>query len=242
MSGSVSYRFDIVSIHFSLRPLSSGWAGLLDALHAKPKMMTATIYVVDDDEAVCDSLRFLMDSAGYRVVTFADAAGLLGFVENEDMLAGCLIADLRLPGPSGLDMHDQLRRRGVMVPTIMITGHGDVPAAVRAIKAGIVDFLEKPFSDSDLLDRVRSAVKKDDDWRRDRQRKDELRQRYQSLSPKEHAVMWEVVKGKLNKQIAEQRNRSEKTIEVHRSSVMKKMQAKNLAALVKMSIDLDDQQ
>ncbi len=205
-------------------------------------MHLTTVYVVDDDDAVCDSVRFLLESAGFGVHTFSGADSLLDHLDESPFEPGCLVADLRLPRMSGLDMHDALLDRGLLIPTVIITGHGNVSAAVRAMKAGVLDFLEKPFTDDGLLSRVRQAVKLDGEWRSERAERAAVEQRYETLSPKENQVFWAVVKGKLNKQIASEIDRSAKTIEVHRSQAMKKMKAKSLAALVRMAVMLEDGQ
>ena len=192
------------------------------------------VFVVDDDKAVRESLRWLLESVGLRVQTFATADEFLG--RHDAAAAGCLVVDLRLPGMSGLDLQDALQRKGIRVPVIMISGHGDVPVAVRAMKGGAMDFIEKPFSDQVLLDRVRDAVEMDRKFRElDRQRV-EVTHRLGMLTPREREVMQLVVEGKLNKQIAAELGLSHKTIEVHRAHVMEKMQADSLAKLVRMAM------
>jgi len=194
-----------------------------------------TVYVVDDDAAVRDSLRFLIESVGLTAEVFANASEFLA-VADPDM-CGCLVADLRLPGGiSGLDMVDQLRDRGVSLATVVITAHGDVPDAVRAIKGGAVDFLSKPFPDHVLLDRVQEAMKRDVEQHRQRRRFDVIHERVDRLTARERQVMERVVDGALNKQIAAELGLSHKTIEVHRAQVMRKMEADSLADLVKMSV------
>ncbi|MEM8739020.1 MAG: response regulator [Planctomycetota bacterium] len=196
--------------------------------------LTISVFVVDDDPGVRDSLRYLLESNGHHVETFETARAMIDRARRS--LAGCLIADLRLPGMSGLDMCDALHDMGVRLPTLVITGHGDVSAAVRAMKAGAVDFLEKPFSDSALLDHVATALDLD---QRHRVSDAELRRvagLYDLLTPRERQVMAAVVEGKLNKQIAADLGLSHKTIEVHRAHVMDKMNAGSLAQLVRMAV------
>lgn len=196
-----------------------------------------TVYVVDDDAAVRDSLKFLLESVDLPVVAFGSANEMLAQVTPESR--GCLVVDLRLPGMSGLDLMDQLQKNGANLPAIMITGHGDVAAAVRAMKAGALDFIEKPFNDEILLDRVRAALRQDDVQYVSDEYRREIVARAKRLTPREVQVMAQVVQGKLNKQIATELGLSHKTIEVHRAHVMEKMQAGSLAELVRMSIVLE---
>lgn len=200
---------------------------------------TPTVYVVDDDKAVRDSLCWLIESVGMRVETFASAREFLDRCDAGEM-RGCLVADVRLPGVSGLDLQENLRRRGLHLPTIIITGHGDVPIAVRAMKGGALDFIEKPFSDQVLLDRVREALTRDERYRELALRHDEIAQRYERLSRREREVMELVVQGRLNKQIAADLDLSHKTIEVHRAHAMEKMEADSLADLVRMAVVLEE--
>jgi len=196
-----------------------------------------TVYVVDDDKAVRDSLQWLIESVGLRVETFENAQAFLS--RCSDGMAGCLVADLRLPGMSGLDMHDQMIDAGHDMVTIIITGHGDVPQAVRAFKAGAIDFIEKPFSDTALLDRVHEALRMDKENRDVADHRAQISERYERLTPRERQVMGRVVHGDLNKQIASDLGLSHKTIEVHRSHVMEKMEAPSLASLVRMAAVLE---
>lgn len=196
-----------------------------------------TVYVVDDDSAVRESLQWLLESVELNVKGFASANELLAEA-NEDW-RGCLVVDLRLPGMSGLDLMDQLKRRGVKLPSIMITGHGDVSAAVRAMKAGAIDFIEKPFNDEILLDRIRAALAIDVEQYESEEYRREITARADRLTPREVQVMGLVVQGMLNKQVATELGLSHKTIEVHRAHVMEKMQAGSLAELVRMSIVLE---
>lgn len=199
-----------------------------------------TVYVVDDDHAVRESLQWLIESVGLPVETFDSAKAFLTRCETGPV-RGCLVVDVRLPGVSGLDLQDQLRERGLYLPTIVITGHGDVPVAVRAMKAGALDFIEKPFSDQTLLDRIREAMDKDEQLHALRARCDVLVERYDRLTNREREVMQLVVAGRLNKQIAAELGLSHKTIEVHRAHVMDKMQADSLADLVRMAVVLEEQ-
>ena len=154
-------------------------------------------------------------------------------------VAGCLVTDVRMPGMSGLDMHERLQATGVSLPTIMVTGHGEVPDAVRAMKAGCVDFIQKPWSNAALLDRVRSAMQMDQDQRSLNAERGEVLERFEKLTARERQVMAAVVEGRLNKQIASELGLSHKTIEVHRAHVMEKMSATSLAKLVRMAVMIE---
>jgi len=198
-----------------------------------PNPKSATVFVVDDDTDVRSSLRFLFESAGHRVEVFPSAQDyLVGFDAGRP---GCLVADVRMPGMSGVDLQTELSRRGCAIPVIFISGHADVPIAVRAMKAGATDFIEKPYSDQTLLDRVQSAIELDADRRRDAARRGEAKALYDSLSPREKEVMALVVQGKANKQIAAHLTLSQKTIEVHRSQVMRKLRVQNVPDLVRIA-------
>lgn len=198
------------------------------------------IYLVDDDTDVLDSLKWLIESAGWRVSTFASSQELLDELSGDHAeLSGCIIADVRLPGMSGLGLQQELIKRGVRLPVIIITGHGDVSMAVRAIKAGAIDFIEKPFPDQILLDRIGEAVIADDQRRKNEIQFINARHHYEKLSAREKQVMGEVVDGKPNKQIATTLGVCQKTVEVHRSHVMEKMQAKSLAQLVRIAVAIE---
>jgi FixJ family two-component response regulator len=193
----------------------------------------STVFVVDDDAAVREALRDLIDSVGLRVELFGSAGEFLQ--RKLPHLPSCLILDVRLPGKSGFDLQRELTEANISIPIIFITGHGDIPMSVRAMKAGAVEFLAKPFRDQDLLDVIQLALERD---RATRQREAEiatLRDRFESLTPREQEVLPWVVSGLLNKQIADAIGTSEATVKVHRSQLMRKMGAKSLADLVRMA-------
>jgi RNA polymerase sigma factor (sigma-70 family) len=190
------------------------------------------IYVVDDDLPVRESLDSLIRSVGFRVQTFASAQDFLRYKRPD--VAGCLVLDVRLPGLSGLDLQRQMGQAEIQIPIIFITGHGDIPMSVRAMKEGAVEFLTKPFRDQDLLDAIQQAVERDRASRQARAELAGLRERLRSLTPREREVMRHVVSGLLNKQIAAELGTSEVTVKLHRSKVMQKMQAASLADLVRM--------
>jgi FixJ family two-component response regulator len=191
------------------------------------------IFVVDDDESVRDALVSLIRSAGLGVETFASAPEFLNRQQMDE--PSCLVLDVRLPGLSGLDLQQRLAEINVSTPIIFITGHGDIPMSVRAMKAGAVEFLTKPFRDEDLLNAIREAIQRDGFARRRQAEIAALRDRYESLTAREREVMDLVVKGLLNKQAAAQLGVSEITIKVHRSQIMQKMRASSFADLVRMS-------
>jgi FixJ family two-component response regulator len=193
-----------------------------------------TVFVVDDDRAMRDSLRWLLESVGLSVRTYATAADFLR--EYESSQPGCLVLDVRMPGMSGLDLQAELTRRDAALPTIIVTGHAEVTMAVRAVKAGALDFIEKPFSDQLLLDRVRQALEIDRMEREVRRRREEAQRRLETLTVREREVLDLVVAGKANKEIAAALKLSPKTVEVHRSHVMSKMAADSLAELIRLTI------
>ena len=190
------------------------------------------VFVVDDDPSVRSSLKFLMSSVGLQVESFDSADALLQ--RKLPDAPSCLVLDVRLRGLSGLDFQRELAARNCHMPIIFITGHGDIPMSVRAMKAGAVEFLTKPFRDQDLLDAVRIALEKDCERRERKKEVSDLKARYNSLTPREQEVISMVVSGMLNKQIADQLGTAENTVKVHRSRAMEKMQAQSVAELVKM--------
>jgi FixJ family two-component response regulator len=199
------------------------------------KEKPATVFVVDDDEAVRTSLRLLLKSVGLPVETFASAQEFLD--QFDPLRAGCLVLDIRMPGMSGLELQQHLNDRHSIMPIVFITGHGDVPMAVEAMQAGAVDFIQKPFRDQDLIDRINRALEKDREMRSELRERDEIRRRMSQLTPREREVLELVTQGKANKVIAGDLNVSQRTVEIHRARVMEKMGANSLAHLVRMVIE-----
>ena len=194
------------------------------------------IYIVDDDDGMRRALTILMTTVGYQPMAFARPTEFLAKYDSNQ--AGCLVLDVRMPEMSGLEVQQHLNRSGSMLPVILVTGHGDIPMAVQAMKDGAFDFLQKPFRDQDLIDRINAALKQDAQNRESVERLADLRQRAESLTPREREVMAHVVDGKANKVIAIDLGLSERTVEIHRANVMEKMGARSVAHLVKMHLTL----
>ena len=197
----------------------------------------ATVFVVDDDLAMRESLAWLLSSVELAARTYGSAQDFLEAIEPASR--GCLILDVRMPEVSGLDLQEALRGRGIDLPVIIITGHADVGMAVRAMKAGAFDFIEKPFNDQLLLDRVHDAIDRDRETADATGRRAKTQARLATLTPREHEVLIQVCEGRPNKAIARRLGVNPKTVEVHRARVMAKMGANSLAALIKMVIAMD---
>ena len=197
--------------------------------------MTSVVFVVDDDSSVREALQSLLRSVGHVVEAFECTRDLLEHRQRMAAAAGCLVLDVRLPGQSGLDLQRELVAAGILLPIVFITGHGDVPMSVAAMKAGAIEFLTKPFRDQDLLDAVHGAVELDSVRRAAAAALAALRDRFHSLTAREREVMALVAAGRLNKQIAAELQLAEVTVKVHRAQVMAKMQARSLPELVRMA-------
>lgn len=200
--------------------------------------MTATVFIIDDDQDVREALQLLMESVGLQVESFTSAQEYLD--QFDPQRPGCLVLDVRMPGMSGLDLQARLSAEQIHPPIIIITGHGDIPMAVRAVQAGAIGFLEKPCNDQVLLDSVHRALEQDSRQRGEASRIADIKSRQEQLTPRELEVMEQVVKGKRNKVIAADLGVSQSTVEVHRSRVMEKMGAKSLSDLMRMVIALED--
>jgi FixJ family two-component response regulator len=191
------------------------------------------VFIIDDDPSMLQGIKTLVETVGFKGITFSSGQE---FLESDlPEVPSCLVLDVRLPGLSGLNLQRELSERGIHIPIIFVTGHGDIPMTVQAMKAGAVEFLTKPFRDQDLLDAIEKAINLDRASRNQRAEIDVLRKRHETLTDREREVMYLVVAGLLNKQIASELGTSEKTVNVHRSHLMQKMQAKSLAELIRMA-------
>ena len=199
-----------------------------------PSAMKSTVYIVDDDQAIRHAMELLMRSVGLDYQIFHSGDDFLASYTKDR--AGCLVLDIRMPGLGGLELQEKLNEMGSTLPVIFITGHGDVPMAVEAMQKGAVDFIQKPFRDQELLDRVGEALKTDQELRSAREEQAEVQNRIDKLTNRERQVLDLVVTGKPNKVIAYELGVSQRTVEIHRARVMEKMQAKSLADLVRMHI------
>jgi len=199
---------------------------------AEKKEVPAVVFIVDDDDAVRESLEFLMKSIDQPAESFSSAKEFLNAYQAEK--PGCLLLDIRMPGMSGIELQDELRKRDVHIPIIFITGHGDVPMAVKAIQEGAADFIQKPFRDQELIDRIREVLVDDSQHRADLTERNEILHRMSTLTEREKEVMEQVVVGKANKVVAIDLSVSQRTVEIHRANVMEKMKAKSLAQLVRL--------
>ncbi|MCG8511624.1 MAG: response regulator transcription factor [Rhodospirillales bacterium] len=195
------------------------------------------VFVVDDDPAVRDSLRWLLSSVDLQAETYASAQEFIDAYEHDQL--GCVLVDVRMPGMSGLELQEELATRGTNLPVIIITGHSDVQMAVRAMKSGAFDFIEKPFNDQALLDLVQKALDENRMTVQVRTEKNGIRERFGLLSPRERQVLEQIVAGEPNKRIAFNLGLSEKTVEAHRAKVMDKTQAGSLAELIRMATLLE---
>jgi FixJ family two-component response regulator len=209
---------------------------MVDRSHSPPRAPRegqAIVYIIDDDPSIQEMLSSLFRSIGLRVEVFGSAQELLQSKLPE--IAGCLVLDVRLPGLSGFDLQAELAKANIQTPIVFMTGHGDISMSVRAMKAGAVDFLTKPFRDQDLLDAVTAAIERDQKRRQYEKDVSDLRIRFESLTPRERQVMSFVTAGLMNKQTAAEMGKSEITVKIHRGNVMRKMGATSLADLVRMA-------
>lgn len=193
-----------------------------------------TVFIVEDDEAVRDSLRLMLESLGHTVSSYGRADEFLEAYDPE--LPGCLVLDIRMPGMNGMELQRKLNAMTSILPIIFVTGHGDVPMAVEAMQLGAVDFVQKPYREQDLLDKIQSAIAQDAEHRQELQEVQLIEGRYSDLTPREREVMEMMVDGKANKVIAIDLDISQRTVEIHRARVMEKMGARSLAQLVRMSM------
>ena len=196
-----------------------------------------TVFVVDDDEGVRNSLRFLLKSVGLTTQTLSSASEFLDTYKPSQ--PGCLVLDVRMPGMSGLELQEQLNVRGAVIPVIFITGHGDIPMAVEAMQQGAFDFLQKPFRDQELIDRIQRALELDGRNRAALDQHARIRERLDSLTPREREVLALMTRGQPNKIMAVELGVSQRTVEIHRARVMEKSGAASLAQLVRMVMDLE---
>jgi FixJ family two-component response regulator len=202
------------------------------------KDRSPVVFIVDDDEAVRSSLRLLLKSVGLVPTALGSAREFLD--KYDPVQPGCLVLDVRMPGMSGIELQETLNRHGAVIPVIFITGHGDVPMAVEAMQAGAFDFLQKPFRDQDLIDRIQRALEKDRASRTALTERSLIQERLESLTPREREVLTLVTSGKPNKIMAADLGVSQRTVEIHRARVMEKMGASSLAQLVRMNMELGE--
>ncbi len=193
-----------------------------------------TVFVVDDDEAIRRSLQLLLKSLELHSVAYASADDFLAHYDPDQ--PGCVLLDVRMPGMNGLELQQEINRRGAIIPVTFMTGHGDVPMAVEAVQRGAFDFLQKPFREQDLIDRVQRALARDREQRTQLSQREHIRARIASLTPRERQILDRVTLGKANKAMAAELGVSQRTVEIHRANLMEKMQAASLAQLVRMTM------
>ena len=203
--------------------------------------MKEFVYIVDDDEAVRDSLRWLLEGNGFSVKVFSNAEELLDFSKTQSHgMVGCLILDVRMPGITGVELHDVLLKEGINIPVIFITGHGSVSLAVKSMKKGAIDFLEKPFSDEEICRLVDSSLQKARDVSDKKEVNLKAQELLAKLTPRENQVLERITAGRLNKQIADDLNISIKTVEAHRANIMTKVEARTVAELIKIALTANE--
>ena len=203
--------------------------------------MKEFVYIVDDDEAVRDSLRWLLEGNGFSVKVFSNAEELLDFSKTQNHgMSGCLILDVRMPGITGVELHDVLLNKGIDIPVIFITGHGSVSLAVKSMKKGAIDFLEKPFSDEEICRLVDSSLQKARDVNDKKEVNLKALELLAKLTPRENQVLERITAGRLNKQIADDLSISIKTVEAHRANIMTKVEARTVAELIKIALTANE--
>ena len=203
--------------------------------------MKEFVYIVDDDEAVRDSLRWLLEGNGFSVKVFSNAEELLDFSKTQNHgMSGCLILDVRMPGITGVELHDVLLNEGIDIPVIFITGHGSVSLAVKSMKKGAIDFLEKPFSDEEICRLVDSSLQKARDVSDKKEVNLKAQELLAKLTPRENQVLERITAGRLNKQIADDLSISIKTVEAHRANIMTKVEARTVAELIKIALTANE--
>ena len=203
--------------------------------------MKEFVYIVDDDEAVRDSLRWLLEGNGFSVKVFSNAEELLDFSKKQSHgIVGCLILDVRMPGITGVELHDVLLKEGIDIPIIFITGHGSVSLAVKSMKKGAIDFLEKPFSDEEICKLVDSSLQKASDVSDKKEVNLKAQELLAKLTPRENQVLERITAGRLNKQIADDLSISIKTVEAHRANIMTKVEARTVAELIKIALTANE--
>ncbi len=203
--------------------------------------MKEFVYIVDDDEAVRDSLRWLLEGNGFSVKVFSNAEELLDFSKTQNHgMSGCLILDVRMPGITGVELHDVLLNKGIDIPVIFITGHGSVSLAVKSMKKGAIDFLEKPFSDEEICRLVDSSLQKAKDVSDKKEVNLKAQELLAKLTPRENQVLERITAGRLNKQIADDLSISIKTVEAHRANIMTKVEARTVAELIKIALTANE--
>ena len=203
--------------------------------------MKEFVYIVDDDEAVRDSLRWLLEGNGFSVKVFSNAEELLDFSKTQNHgMSGCLILDVRMPGITGVELHDVLLSKGIDIPVIFITGHGSVSLAVKSMKKGAIDFLEKPFSDEEICRLVDSSLQKARDVSDKKEVNLKAQELLAKLTPRENQVLERITAGRLNKQIADDLSISIKTVEAHRANIMTKVEARTVAELIKIALTANE--
>ncbi|WP_019531016.1 response regulator transcription factor [Dasania marina] len=197
------------------------------------------VHIIEDDDAVRDSLQMMLESIGQKTKAFANADSFLSIYNQE--MAGCIVLDIRMPGMNGMELQRQLNELNSILPIIFVTGHGDVPMAVEAMQQGAIDFVQKPYREQELLDKIATAMALDEDNRASLQQRQLIMQRMNDLTPRERDVMQLMVEGKANKVIAIDLEISQRTVEIHRARVMEKLNANSLAHLVRMFMAVEGQ-